>query len=107
MAHFTTLASFLSLVNKRKDQYGGDLEGRLKLPTEVVLAARRAVGNDFAVGVRINGEEFTKEGNTLLQSARIARRLAHTGVDYISVSAVRGLRMQTTSTDFHLCRYGL
>lgn len=87
MAHFTTLASFLSLVNKRKDQYGGDLEGRLKLPTEVVLAARRAVGNDFAVGVRINGEEFTKEGNTLLQSARIARRLAHMGVDYISVSA--------------------
>jgi len=87
MAHFTTLASFLSLVNKRKDQYGGDFEGRIKLPSEVVLAVRQAVGNDFAMGVRINGEEFTKEGNTLLQSARIARRLAHLGVDYISVSA--------------------
>ena len=35
MAHFTTLASFLSLVNKRKDGYGGDFEGRVKLPTEV------------------------------------------------------------------------
>ena len=87
MAHFTTLASFLSLVNKRKDIYGGDFEGRVRLPAEVVLAARNAVGNDFAVGVRINGEEFTKEGNTLLQSARITRRLAHMGVDYISVSA--------------------
>ena len=87
MAHFTTLASFLSLVNKRKDQYGGDFEGRVKLPTEVVLATRSAVGNDFPIGVRINGEEFTKEGNTLLQSTRVARRLAYLGVDYISVSA--------------------
>jgi NADPH-dependent glutamate synthase beta subunit-like oxidoreductase/2,4-dienoyl-CoA reductase-like NADH-dependent reductase (Old Yellow Enzyme family) len=86
MAHFTTLASFLSLVNKRKDRYGGDFEGRIKLPSEVILAVREAVG-DYPVGMRMNGEEFTKEGNTLLQSARIARRLAGTGVDYISVSA--------------------
>jgi 2,4-dienoyl-CoA reductase-like NADH-dependent reductase (Old Yellow Enzyme family) len=65
MAHFTTLASFLSLVNKRKDEYGGGFEGRVKLPSEVVLAVRHAVGNDFPVGTRMNGEEFTKEGNIL------------------------------------------
>ncbi|MGQ9646523.1 MAG: oxidoreductase [Thermodesulfobacteriota bacterium] len=87
MAHFTTLASFLSLVNKRKDSYGGDFEGRMKLPTEVVVATRGSVGSDFPVGVRINGEEFIKEGNTLLQSTRVARRLAHLGIDYLSVSA--------------------
>ena len=87
MAHFTTLASFLSLVNKRKDEYGGDFEGRVRLPVEVLLATRYAVGNDFPIGVRMNGEEFIKEGNTLLQSTRISRRLAHMGVDYISVSA--------------------
>ncbi len=86
MAHFTTLASFLSLVNKRKDEYGGDFEGRVKLPSEVVLAVRHAVGNDFPIGMRMNGEEFTKEGNTLLQSARVARRMAYQSVDYISVS---------------------
>jgi NADPH-dependent glutamate synthase beta subunit-like oxidoreductase/2,4-dienoyl-CoA reductase-like NADH-dependent reductase (Old Yellow Enzyme family) len=86
MAHFTTLASFLSLVNKRKDEYGGDFEGRVKLPSEVVLAVRQAVGNDFPVGMRMNGEEFTKEGNTLLQSTRVARRMAYLSIDYISVS---------------------
>ncbi|MGA3172906.1 MAG: hypothetical protein ABSE25_00595 [Syntrophorhabdales bacterium] len=32
MSHFTTLASFLSLRNKRNDEYGGDLLGRLRLP---------------------------------------------------------------------------
>ncbi len=87
MAHFTTLASFLSLVNKRQDEYGGDFEGRVKLPAEVVNAAREAVGDDYTIGVRMLGEEFTKEGNTLLQSARVARRLASLGADYISVSA--------------------
>jgi len=87
MAHFTTLASFLSLVNKRADAYGGDFEGRVKLPAEVVLATRKLVGDDYIVGARIEGEEFTKEGNTLLQSARVARRLATLGIDYISVSA--------------------
>ncbi len=87
MAHFTTLASFLSLVNKRTDEFGGDFEGRMKLPTEVVFATRKAVGDDYTVGVRMLGEEFTKEGNTLLQSARIAKRLSMLGVDYISVSA--------------------
>jgi NADPH-dependent glutamate synthase beta subunit-like oxidoreductase/2,4-dienoyl-CoA reductase-like NADH-dependent reductase (Old Yellow Enzyme family) len=86
MAHFTTLASFLSLVNKRKDGYGGDFEGRVKLPGQVILTVRDAVG-DYPVGLRLNGEEFTKEGNTLLQSARIAVRLAKVGADYISVSA--------------------
>lgn len=96
MAHFTTLASFLSLVNKRKDGYGGDFEGRLKLPLEVIVAVRDTVGRDFPVGVRINGEEFTKEGNTLLQSTRIARRLAQIGVDYISVSA--GERFEDAET---------
>ncbi len=87
MAHFTTLASFLSLVNKRMDDYGGDFEGRIRLPTDVVLAVRSAVGDGYAVGIRMNGEEFTKEGNTLYQSTRIARRLAVMGADYISVSA--------------------
>jgi 2,4-dienoyl-CoA reductase-like NADH-dependent reductase (Old Yellow Enzyme family) len=85
MAHFTTLASFLSLVNRRRDPYGGDFEGRVRLPTEVVLATRSTVGHDFPIGVRINGEEFIKEGNTLLQSTRIARRMAHLGVDYASM----------------------
>ncbi len=86
MAHFTTLASFLSLGNKRPDDYGGDFEGRVKLPSEVVLAVREAV-QDYPVGIRINGEEFTREGNTLLQSTRVALRSADLGVDYISVSA--------------------
>jgi dimethylglycine catabolism A len=87
MAHFTTLASFLSLANERSDQYGGDFPGRLALPLLVVRAAREAVGHDYPLGVRMNGDEFTKKGNTIAHSSRIAVVLAGENVDYISVSA--------------------
>ncbi len=87
MAHAYTLSSLLSRSNKRTDKYGGRLENRLRLPIEVYRGVREAVGDHYPLGIRINGEDFTIEGNTLLQSARIARRFARLGVDYISVSA--------------------
>jgi 2,4-dienoyl-CoA reductase-like NADH-dependent reductase (Old Yellow Enzyme family) len=87
MAHAYTLASFVSRSNRRTDAYGGKLANRMRLPIQVYEAVRETVGNDFPVGVRINGEDFTAEGSTLLQSTRVARRLARFGVDYISVSA--------------------
>jgi dimethylglycine catabolism A len=88
MAHAYVLSSFLSLVNKRTDGYGGNrLDNRMKLPIEVYKAVRNLVGEKFPLGIRINGEDFCIPGNTLLQSARIARKFAELGVDYISVSA--------------------
>jgi len=88
MAHAYVLSSFLSLVNKRTDGYGGNrLENRMKLPIEVYKAVRNLVGEKFPLGIRINGEDFCIPGNTLLQSARIAKKFAELGADYISVSA--------------------
>ena len=86
-AHAYTMASFLSRHNKRTYDYGGSLKKRLHLAEEVVEASRRAVGHDFVLGARINGDEFTLGGNTLAQSIPIALRLAELGLDYISVSA--------------------
>lgn len=86
-AHAYTMASFLSRYNKRKDDYGGSFKKRLRLAEEVVEASRRAVGDDFVLGARMNGDEFTAGGNTLKQSRPIALRLAEMGLDYISVSA--------------------
>jgi 2,4-dienoyl-CoA reductase-like NADH-dependent reductase (Old Yellow Enzyme family) len=86
-AHAYTLSSFLSRHNQRKDEYGGSLKNRLHLAEEVVEASRKAAGEDFVLGARINGDEFTLGGNTLQQSRSIALRLAELGLDYISVSA--------------------
>jgi 2,4-dienoyl-CoA reductase-like NADH-dependent reductase (Old Yellow Enzyme family) len=86
-AHAYTMASFLSRHNHRKDEYGGKLKNRLRLAEEVVGAARGALGEDFVLGVRMNGDEFTLGGNTLEHARPIALRLAELGVDYISISA--------------------
>ena len=87
-AHAYTLSSFLSRANPRTDAYGGDsLEGRLHLIGRVIENVRRKAGRDFALGVRFNAEEFIKDGYTVVDSKRIAVRLAELGIDYISLSA--------------------
>lgn len=86
-AHAYTMASLLSrLSNKRTDMYGRTLEGRLRFPIEVLRAVRDAVGKDFVVGARINGDEFISGGNTLLDSIPISIKLAEEGLDYLSIS---------------------
>ncbi len=87
MAHAYTLSSFLSLSNERTDDYGGPLKSRMRLPVEVYRAVRQEVGDSYPLGIRVNGEDFTIKGTTLLQSTRIAKTFAELGADYISVSA--------------------
>jgi 2,4-dienoyl-CoA reductase-like NADH-dependent reductase (Old Yellow Enzyme family) len=96
MAHAYTLSSFLSLSNERTDEYGGSLQNRMRLPMEVYQAVRKEVGERYPLGVRINGEDFTIKGTTLLQSTKIAKKLAEAGADYISVSA--GSRFEDAKT---------
>jgi len=86
-AHAYTMAYMLSRYNHRKDEYGGSLKKRLLLAEQVVTATRKAVGDDFTLGVRMNGDEFALGGNSLIQGKAIALRLAELGLDYISVSA--------------------
>lgn len=87
MAHAYTLSSFLSRVNPRKDEYGGTLANRLRLPLRVVQRVRERVGPDFAIGVRFVGDECIRNGYTVLEAGPIAIELARAGVDYISLSA--------------------
>lgn len=86
-AHAYTMSSFLSRCNKRDDRYGGSLNNRLHLAEEVLQATRKAAGENFVIGARVNGDEFVICGNTLKQSRVIALRLTELGLDYLSVSA--------------------
>ncbi len=85
-AHAYTLASFLSARNTRADGYGGDRAGRLRLPLEVLAAARSARGPGFAVGCRILGDEVIVGGSGVDDAAWFAARLAAAGADFVSVS---------------------
>lgn len=87
MAHAYTLSSFLSRHNTRRDDYGGSLERRMRLPLETIAAVRAALGESFPVGVRIDGEECVKGGYTVDESRWIALRFAQAGIDWLSISA--------------------
>jgi len=62
-AHGYLISSFLSPVtNRRRDAWGGSLENRARLLLETVRAVRRAVGDDFPVGIKLNSDDFRKGG---------------------------------------------
>ena len=84
-AHMYLCGEFLSpWANKRMDEYGGDLNGRLKFVIEVIERMRESIGNKPVI-CRINGEE-PEGGNTLKDIQIIARRLEEIGVNAIGVS---------------------
>jgi 2,4-dienoyl-CoA reductase-like NADH-dependent reductase (Old Yellow Enzyme family) len=91
-AHAYTMASFLSVLNARTDQYGGSFENRMRLPREVIAEVRAAVGPDFLVGCRylgsedILGEDGVLRGNTLEDAQEIGVALADAGLDFLSIS---------------------
>lgn len=81
------LGGFLSpLFNKRTDEYGGDLDGRLRLTLEVVQEVRKVCGKDFIIDVRISGDEYTDGGLNLNDAVYIAKQLEKAGVDFLHVS---------------------
>lgn len=82
------LGSFLSpLHNKRTDEFGGDIHGRLKLPLDVIRRIRAKVGPGFPILVRISGAEFEPGGRTLEETQYIAPFFVEAGADALNVSA--------------------
>jgi len=73
--------------NKRKDKYGGDLEGRLRFSLEVIASIKAAAGEDFPVIYRYSIKHYTEGGREIEESQEIARRLEQAGVDAIDASS--------------------
>jgi 2-enoate reductase len=74
-----------ALWNKRTDQYGGDLDGRLRFPLELIGAARAMVGPDYPIIYKFTPEHYIAEGRHLDEGLEIARRLEQAGVDALHV----------------------
>ena len=88
-AHGYLISTFLSPAwNHRSDHYGGSLDGRTRMLTEVVTAIRERCGTDFAVIVRLDGNEYGIDGGiTPADAAEHARAAEAAGADAIHVSA--------------------
>src|ERR1700722_6877616 len=65
LAHGYLLHSFVSpLSNKRNDEYGGSLAGRMRFPLEVARDVRAAIPRSIPLGARIIGTDWLAGGLT-------------------------------------------
>lgn len=86
-AHGYLLSQFLSPhYNKRQDEYGGSLENRARIVLEVLAAVRQAVGEDYAVLIKLNSDDFIEGGATIEDMLQIAEFLETAGIDAIEIS---------------------
>lgn len=86
--HSSLARQFLSpLTNLRQDEFGGSLENRLRAPLKFIAAVRKAVGNDFPLGVRMCADEMIPGGLDLAQVQEICARFEASGlIDFMDLS---------------------
>lgn len=87
--------------NKRTDEYGGDLKGRLRLAIEIIQGIKHACGSDFPVSLRyslksfikgyasgaVPGEDFEEQGKDIEEGIEAAKILCEAGYDCLNVDA--------------------
>jgi 2-enoate reductase len=84
--------------NRRTDKYGGDLNGRLTFPIEILKSIRRTTGTDLTVIYRYGSKHFLKGfqqgalrtgeieiGRDVAESVEIAKKLEEAGYDGLHV----------------------
>jgi 2,4-dienoyl-CoA reductase-like NADH-dependent reductase (Old Yellow Enzyme family) len=86
-AHGYLISQFLSpLVNRRSDEWGGELGNRARLLLDVVRAIRAEVSPSFAVAVKLNSADFQRGGFDADDAARVIEMLEPLGVDLVELS---------------------
>jgi 2,4-dienoyl-CoA reductase-like NADH-dependent reductase (Old Yellow Enzyme family) len=86
-AHGYLLAQFLSPhVNRRTDEWGGDVTGRARALLAAVRAAKDATADGFSVSVKLNASDFRHGGFTQDDAEQVVRLLAEEGIDFLEVS---------------------
>ena len=87
LAHGYLLSSFISPVtNHRKDEFGGDIAGRMKFPLRVLRAVREAWPADKPISARVSATDWIEGGLTEEDMLAVAVKLKEAGLDVINVS---------------------
>jgi 2,4-dienoyl-CoA reductase-like NADH-dependent reductase (Old Yellow Enzyme family) len=85
-AHGYLLSEFLSgYTNRRQDKWGGSIENRYRIISEIIKRSRNRVPN-FPLLVKINGHDSRKNGMRVQEACQIARMLEFDGAAAIEVS---------------------
>lgn len=86
-AHGYLVSQFLSpLTNKRSDRWGGALENRARFARTVLGEIRKAVGDDFPIGIKLNSADFQRGGFSEEESMHVLAMLQQDGIDLVEIS---------------------
>lgn len=86
-AHGYLIGQFMSAhSNKRMDEFGGDIYGRMRFPVEIMRNIRGKVGSGFPVLFRYSARELVQDGVDINQAKIIARIMEKEGVNAIHAS---------------------
>lgn len=107
-AHGYLLHSFLSpLANRRDDEWGGDLQRRMRFPLETIKAVRGAWPSHKPLFVRISSIDGVSAGWSIEDSVAFSCELKSIGVDVIDCSSggmklPRDARLVARTEGFHV-----
>ena len=88
LAHGHLLGGFLSpLANRRDDEFGGTLEGRLRFPLRVVDAVRAAWPTDRPLWAAVTVTDWAPGGLEPEEAIAVSGALAAAGCDLLQVTA--------------------
>ncbi len=86
-AHGYLLDQFYSpLANRRTDEYGGDVYGRIKIHLDIIKAVRAAVGKEFTILLRLGAADYMEGGTTVEDSMIASRCFEEAGIDILDIS---------------------
>lgn len=87
-AHGYLLNQFLSpYSNHRTDNYGGNLENRIRLLREIIEGIKQRLTQEVVISVRVSGNEFVEGGLVPADFKDIIPPLERAGMDLLHVSA--------------------
>jgi 2,4-dienoyl-CoA reductase-like NADH-dependent reductase (Old Yellow Enzyme family) len=86
-AHGYLLNQFYSpLSNKRTDEYGGDLYGRIRVHLEIIKAVREVVCEDFPILLRLGACDYMEGGSTVEDAIIAVKEFEKAGIDIVDIS---------------------
>ena len=97
-AHAYLLSQFLSpYTNRRRDEWGGSLENRLRIHREIYFDIRKKAGEDYPVLIKIGVQDGFPGGLEFSEGKLAAEHLAKLGFDALEISqGLRGLSYEET-----------
>ena len=86
-AHGYLLNQFISpLTNKREDEYGGDIKGRIKIHLEIIKKVREKVGEDYPIFLRLGAGDGKEAGLSQADAVYAAKAFEEASVDVLDIS---------------------